>query len=538
MSSALSIHPGKIKWTLHPDHEQLRAYLETGEWQAQCKEIKTTDRRTVYYVKQNPGLNVDPAENECSKPALFVKHDHPPGLRDKIKSLWRCKSKVEYSIGDQLGLAHVNAAPVVAWGRQGQHSWLVTLAIEQVKPLDEVWRTHKENSASRSRFMQGLQQLFGQMQNAGVLHRDLHARNVLVNSIEDSNDTDVPAAMRMHLVDYYEASVQPGRPANALKSAAWLLTELLPELTLDEVGQLRDALAIEKWAGKADADLVWRDAIDQECRRTIHRNRHRKGKIVKASGICIEHRVSEGNWLIQLPALPCQTSEIRGDVVDSGMHDDVQQVMATALHDVVHSSNEFTAIAGNRYSIVRYAKPETEAAAKQLRQRWLNAFFLFAPFVKTANHVAWFKGDDGSGAFVVEDVGQLTLAQRIDQICQGDGTSKTDNVDVLHQLTELVQDAARCLARLHRVGVFMPARFDNFVHCTCAVNSQYAVAIVDPSVAAFPGNVSIQNGMKALAGLSQSLLDSIEAIARQDLCKAMREAYETEIKFQSRGGFK
>jgi tRNA A-37 threonylcarbamoyl transferase component Bud32 len=198
---------GDTLWRVAPEvREQLLGPegLRLEQWLArgQARLVKHGPHRSVYAVEL-PGLNV------------HVKHNRLASARAWLRELART-SKARSECRRALGVA-ARAVPTVTplavgervRGPGKRESFLITRSLEASTPLDIfVLRDFpllppRRQVLLRRRLAVALGEFLARMHEAGIVHRDLHAGNVMVGLTE----TDEP---RMHLLDLH--SVRIGRP--------------------------------------------------------------------------------------------------------------------------------------------------------------------------------------------------------------------------------------------------------------------------------------------------------------------------------------
>jgi len=202
---------------LGPEGLHLQQWLASG----QASVVKNGPHRTVYRVALS-GLQ------------FYLKHYRLPTLRAWLRQLVRpAKARMEYERALAVAARGVPTVTPLGLGedcsRRGPgESFLITRSLEDTQPLDAfVLATLPGfDTARRSRIrlhLAGeLAKLIAQMHDAGIVHHDLYAGNVLVHL--EANDR-----LRLYLVDLH--AVHLGRPLNWRRSrdnlimfTRWFLT--------------------------------------------------------------------------------------------------------------------------------------------------------------------------------------------------------------------------------------------------------------------------------------------------------------------------
>jgi tRNA A-37 threonylcarbamoyl transferase component Bud32 len=216
---------GGLRWTgrpecleqlLGPDGLRLEAWLRTG----QATIIKHGPHRTVYRVTL-PGL-------DC-----YIKHFRVHGARSWLRELVRpCKARLEYDRALAVGAFQVPTIVPVALGepvnqRTPGASYLVTLSLHASEPLDAFLENtlpaldQQRQTRIAQRLAVKLGTLLACMHDAGIVHNDLHAGNLLISLDEG----DRP---RLHVVDLHALSLRPAldwhaRRANLIIFNHWFI---------------------------------------------------------------------------------------------------------------------------------------------------------------------------------------------------------------------------------------------------------------------------------------------------------------------------
>ncbi len=169
-------------WRIRPDH---------GDGLRSHPLLSLSKRSVGTIIKQGPHRTVRRVEALDANGAYFVKIFHRSDWRARWKHWLRGEPAYwEFSRYRQALRRQVPTAEVVAIGvdaaRSGQ-SALVTQGIDDVVPLDE-WlrqRTTRVAPSQRRALAEQLGELIGQMHSRGVIHRDLHAGNLLLRCRAD-----------------------------------------------------------------------------------------------------------------------------------------------------------------------------------------------------------------------------------------------------------------------------------------------------------------------------------------------------------------
>lgn len=206
MAQPIELTAGGVRWKVLPEYRDLlfdEKGLRLDEWlrQGQAHIVKHAPHRTVYQVSL-PGLR------------FFLKQNRPDGPRARLRMWLRPgKARAEYERALAVRARRVPTfTPLAAGepcrGEDSGESYLLTQALDNTQPLN----TYLEKALPllppprRTRIRQALARELGRlladMHDAGIVHRDLHTGNVLL----DLGDEDRP---RLYLIDLH--AVRLGR---------------------------------------------------------------------------------------------------------------------------------------------------------------------------------------------------------------------------------------------------------------------------------------------------------------------------------------
>jgi tRNA A-37 threonylcarbamoyl transferase component Bud32 len=206
MSQPLQVKTGNVHWQvlpecrdqlLGPDGLRLEEWLRTG----QAAVVKHGPHRTVYRVAL-PGLQ------------FFVKHYRVPDLRAWLRQLVRpSKARMEYRRALAVAGRQVPTVSPLALGEQhGGHrpgdSFLITRCLENTEPLNLfIEKTFPTFSPARQalirrRLARKLGKLIARLHDAGIVHHDLHAANLLISLTPE----DQP---HLHVIDLHAVGLGP-----------------------------------------------------------------------------------------------------------------------------------------------------------------------------------------------------------------------------------------------------------------------------------------------------------------------------------------
>jgi tRNA A-37 threonylcarbamoyl transferase component Bud32 len=182
-----------------PDGLRLSDWLRAGRAQV----IKDAPHRTVYRVTL-PGL------------AFYLKHYRLVGLRAWLRQLFRpAKARMEWDRALAVGRRHISTVVPLGLGekRPGSgESFLITRSLEDAEPLSTFIEVTLPlyDAGRRSRVRQRLACALGEfmaaLHEAGIVHHDLHAANLLVR-------VEAMEYPQLYLIDLHALSLR--------RSLAW-----------------------------------------------------------------------------------------------------------------------------------------------------------------------------------------------------------------------------------------------------------------------------------------------------------------------------
>ena len=166
-----------LRWTLNPDYGATRR--DPREILAEARrdrgaEVKSSRVRAVYRLPATP-----------DRPGLVVKVYHARGL-DPVKSLFLgAPAEREWKALLALRAAGVRVPVPVAFGRMRglspRRSVLITEAVEGAATLEAILLGEARAPRNRRDLARAAGVLIRNMHRAGVIHRDLHAANLLAD---------------------------------------------------------------------------------------------------------------------------------------------------------------------------------------------------------------------------------------------------------------------------------------------------------------------------------------------------------------------
>src|SRR5262249_20184528 len=197
MSELIELTAGGLRWRVRGEYRDLLLDgqgLRLPEWlrDGQAQVVKHASHRTVYFVRL-PGLH------------FYVKHNRLLDTRGWLRAWMRPgKARAEFDRALAVAARQVPTFIPLASGdslRGPGDSFLLTLALEntqQLNPfLEQVLPTLPavQQAQVRQRIAVALGQFLADLHDAGIVHHDLHAGNILLDLAEDRP--------RLYLIDLH-----------------------------------------------------------------------------------------------------------------------------------------------------------------------------------------------------------------------------------------------------------------------------------------------------------------------------------------------
>jgi len=175
MEKSVQINEGGIDWRLDGAYPGLITDLVETIKHPEMHRVKSTRVRSVFFIPKT-----------SERPGFVLKEFKIRGIGARIRSvILGSPAMREYLALDLLKKAEVSAPIAVAVGvEQGvfpSRSWIVTETIEDSFSLEEILlkKQHALKTISNPAYKVG--RLVGAMHQAGVIHNDLHAANILLD---------------------------------------------------------------------------------------------------------------------------------------------------------------------------------------------------------------------------------------------------------------------------------------------------------------------------------------------------------------------
>lgn len=217
-ASWVQVTAGGYRWQVRPEYRERLVGpqgLRLEEWLrgGQARVVKHGPHRTVYHVTL-PGLT------------FYLKHFRVADVRARLREMVRpAKARMEYDralavAGRRVPTITPLGLGVRAVGIGPGDSFLATHTLEDVEPLSTFLETTLpglppvRRTRLRRRVAEELGALIARMHEAGILHHDLHAANLLITVRPDDS-------LRLFLIDLH--AVHLGRPLGWRRSRANLV---------------------------------------------------------------------------------------------------------------------------------------------------------------------------------------------------------------------------------------------------------------------------------------------------------------------------
>jgi tRNA A-37 threonylcarbamoyl transferase component Bud32 len=329
----------------------LARFLESGDWRRGAVVVKRNRRRTVYRCQ--------PPEGEL---AVYVKEDVAHGLRDRVKSLFRCKAEAEFAALAAVGAAGIPVVRPLGWARLPGGGMLAT----EEMPGQSLQTALQQDPVGRMmgspEFRHALGAFLHRVLRAGLAHPDMHEGNLL---LDWTGGEPVFA-----LVDLYGARLcRSVSRAAKQRMIRWLYPHLQPLPSCAQRAMLQQIAAgdpeaerLGSWPGLAACwAKFWRD-----------RWRGWRRQMLRSSSVCEQVVDTQGTWLLRRNAT-------------------TPEELAHALHAYrsLQPAEDGRPTCVNGAVVVKeYAQPD------QARRSWL-AMMRTAYLVPVAPGLGWLRAVDG-----------------------------------------------------------------------------------------------------------------------------------------------
>gem|GEM_PF-1711787 len=479
-----------VDWGCPPAAPELRDYLlSTAAWSSTAIRVKHNRKRSVWRVPAAPGR----------ESGLYLKCNHVRSWRDRLKQLWRCKAREEYEAGCELAAAGVPVVPMLAWGRAGRQTYLVTGELAGAAALHEVWEDCRADQRRRL-FLLGLAAFLRQLAAAGLVHPDLHVGNILA--------VVRPDGITFHLVDVYGVRLQPGVGRTAFERTFAWLAGFARHLSKAEAEPLFAALLPATGAGpearrsarqlRVRLELAQARAV--RCRWTGRRRR-----LTRAGSLCEKHADAQGSWLLLRPFPSALAPRILAEhrrlaaVAQLIKNDRKRQLSRVRLDGVSHIVKE-------------YRQPRRRGRRDSDLQSWLNTYRLALHSLPVAACQAWYRAACGPGFLVQVDAGSRTLFQALETAAA-------------RERRQWLVAAAAILAWLHRDGIaHNDLKTSNFILADDRPGAALPLRLIDADAVRFRRRVSARLRLKNLCQVLNLLPAAVTRPERLRFVAAYRRA--------------
>jgi hypothetical protein len=472
-----------ITWTFTDDcDDATKSCLQDGNWRQDKQIVKENKRRTVYYCAPREQV-----------PGLYVKLDHPPGLRDTVKNLWRCKAAEEFRAGLQLHQAHVPVVKMLAWGRDGRNSMLVSQAAAEAQLFREAWNVVRNDTTQRREFIDALIAFTVTLVSAGVDHPDLHEGNVLYTADN----------ARFQLVDLYGIRVDVDSPASRGRALAWLYS-FLRQLETDDQKHFASGL----FGDAISPPLSLPEVCDFHAHLAQKYWTSRRGRYTTNHNVCFKFQWAEGNGVAMRSM--AETTLIRCLAI----HDENIARGCNVLKSGLRRRLSEVTVEGQTYVVKEFVSPGPWGPWRPDIRAWRTAQRLQMYPVPTAAALTWLQTKDGRGIIILNKTGDENLAVRL-----RDNPTSPDCV-------AWCEAAGRFLGWLHLSNIVpRDMKLSNVMFHTSPEYPSMPLTLVDTDDISFERQFPLQHGSKNLQQMFDGIPDSVQA----EGIPALIAAYKTEI---------
>jgi len=244
-----------------------------------CTLVKHHYKRSVYALRTP----------QDAKPAVFLKHLHPPSWTAILKNVSSPRVLREYQTGKALAQLGLPVPEPLACAWKAGHSILLTRAVPNAQKGAELWYRVRDIPARRRQYLRGLSRFLSRLLESKVWHTDLHLGNVL--AVEQEQVTE------FYLVDLDEVRLLDRLSRAQKRTMLELLTVFRQDLSADEV---REALRVSfPHEPVSQLDALWQELCHRTVAKTHRRWANRRKELVRNSSICQKLQSPEGTWLLR-----------------------------------------------------------------------------------------------------------------------------------------------------------------------------------------------------------------------------------------------
>ena len=473
--------PNNVKWVVDEPFADIAPWLREGDWEAGAELIKSNVRRSVYRLSYNG----------CT---YYLKHEHPRGLRNSIRSIWQCRAYQEFTAGAALAAAGVPAVACAAWGRAGRDSLLLSIGIES-EEAELMWRGIRSCENERCRYLDGMVAFVSCLHKAGVVHRDLHPGNVIVKRCRES--------YHFYLVDLYGVRVHQALQQQDRYSHVHWARNIVRELDRD--GEVFPILRAASLCDTVDAAPdVWRKILHRDIRRADAKWAGRRFRLLRTSSLCELHREKDATWIVRRP-FTC-------DDARTAIAEHLSQMTATTnvLKDDRKRCLTRVYLGERSYIVKEYRRLRGRPPFTADCRSWLNTHRLLHFYVPRPEALAWCHAGR-RGFIVMEDVGDRLLKSEL---------AAADQKQRRYWLVALAQ----LVAELHALDLFhRDLKLTNVLVCNRNGRSESGLVIIDLDDIRFRTRIDRPKRQENLAQIIESLPESVTFSERYRLLISYRQ---------------
>lgn len=473
--------PNTINWTVDDAFADIAAWLRAGDWEACAKLIKSNVRRSVYRFSYDTRV-------------YYLKHDHPRGARNSIRSIWQCRAHLEFAAGAALATAGVPAITCPAWGRAGRDSLLLTVGIDAAD-VEPMWREIRSQENERRKYLNGMAAFIASLHKAGVVHHDLHPGNVIVKQCQGD--------YHFYLVDLYGVHVhQTLRQRDRYSHVHWARN------IMRELDCAAEVLPILRAASLCDAidtaSDVWREILHCDIQRADARWRGRRLRFLRDSSLCECHREQDSKWLVQRPfAYDDARAIVNKHVSQITSNTNILKYDRKHCLTRVHLKNQ-------SYIVKEYRRKSIQAQRTAGCRSWLNTHRLVSFCIPRPNAIAWCHANHCS-FIIMEDIGDRILKSEL---------AKSGYQQRRYWLAALSQ----IVAELHTLRIFhRDLKITNVLIRESTAALKPELVVVDLDDIRFQTRINHRRRQKNLAQIMESLPQSVTLWDRHRFLASYRQ---------------
>ena len=196
MNDFVNYKHGNIRWVINKNYEDKIKEILKETFHSICNQPSTTQtskhNSSITVIKSNPVRSVHSITID-EKQVLYLKHYKPKGLKDRFKfTFFGSKAKREWETGRSILEKGIVTGVPIAYG-ENRNKFIVSdnfLLVKSIPKSSSVYDVlehkivnDKPSFIKQREFLVKLSHFIIKLHENGILHKDLHGGNILVNNL-------------------------------------------------------------------------------------------------------------------------------------------------------------------------------------------------------------------------------------------------------------------------------------------------------------------------------------------------------------------